>query len=105
MQHTYRTRKALMQPCTSTCMIVAVLFFITSLHSLQVCLVHRPLRLSSCHVYASRLLGVVLCPQGYHPHLSHAFGIIAAFIAYYVSLSELLASEPEAVSTVLPIGA
>ncbi len=34
-----------------------------------------------------------------------AFGIIAAFIAYYVSLSELLASEPEAVSTVLPIGA
>ncbi|PBK79203.1 hypothetical protein ARMGADRAFT_158595 [Armillaria gallica] len=80
----------------------------------QVCLVHRLLRLSSCHIYASRLLGAVRCPQGYHPHRvrflsplllslsSHfpsfakpvlGFGIIAAFIAYYVGISELLASE------------
>ncbi len=80
----------------------------------QVCLVHRLLRLSSCHIYASRLLGVVRCPQGYHPHRvrllsplllslsSHfpsfakpvlGFGIIATFIAYYVGISELLASE------------
>ncbi|SJL12509.1 uncharacterized protein ARMOST_15936 [Armillaria ostoyae] len=71
-------------------MIVTVLFFITSLRNLQVCLIHRPLRLSSCHVFASRLLGVVSAVRNAtipaHPHRSRqvrgAFGIIATFIAY-----------------------
>ncbi len=78
-----------------------------------------------CHLYASRLLGVVravrkaivrteyvsslllLSISSHLPSLANsggAFGIIAAFIAYYVSLSELLASEAKAV-TVLPIRA
>ncbi|KAK0227458.1 hypothetical protein EDD85DRAFT_940270 [Armillaria nabsnona] len=70
---------------------------------LQVYLVHRPLRLSSCHVYASCLLGVVRAVRKatIRTDLAKsggAFGIITAFIAYYVGLSELLASWPKAVT-------
>ncbi|PBK79239.1 hypothetical protein ARMGADRAFT_1171327 [Armillaria gallica] len=69
-------------------------------------LVHRLLRLSSCHTYASRLLGIIRAVRKatIRTNLAKsgcAFGIIAAFIAYYVGLFELRASEPKAVTVLL----
>ncbi|SJL12505.1 related to FUN34-transmembrane protein involved in ammonia production [Armillaria ostoyae] len=88
-------------------MIVTVLFFITSLRksasfiALFGCLSVTFMLLACSELSASSgkaTISVNLAKSG------GAFGIITAFIAYYVGLSELLASEAKAV-TVLPIGA
>ncbi|PBK71074.1 Gpr1 family protein [Armillaria solidipes] len=76
-------------------MIVTVLFFITSL------------RKSASFIALFGCLSVtfmLLASSEFLAKSGGAFGIITAFIAYYVGLSELLASEAKAV-TVLPIGA
>ncbi|PBK88300.1 hypothetical protein ARMGADRAFT_429155 [Armillaria gallica] len=75
----------------------------------QVRLFHRTLWLSFCHLYASRLFGVVraIRKATIRTNLANsggAFSIIAASIAYYFSLAELLVSEAKAV-TVLPVRA
>ncbi|PBK88547.1 Gpr1 family protein [Armillaria gallica] len=80
-------------------MIVTILFFITSL------------RKSASFIALFGVLSVTFmllaCSEFLQfPSLAKsggAFGIVTAFIAYYVGLSELLASEAKAV-TVLPIG-
>ncbi|KAK0489974.1 Gpr1 family protein [Armillaria luteobubalina] len=88
-------------------MIVTVLFFITSLRksasfiALFGCLSVTFLLLACSELSASSgnaTISTNLAKGG------GAFGIITAFIAYYVGLSELLASEAKAVA-VLPIGA
>ncbi|KAK0472732.1 FUN34 transmembrane protein [Armillaria novae-zelandiae] len=88
-------------------MIVTVLFFITSLRksasfiALFGCLSVTFMLLACSELSASSgnaAISTNLAKSG------GAFGIITAFIAYYVGLSELLASEAKAV-TVLPIGA
>ncbi|KAK0186777.1 Gpr1 family protein [Armillaria mellea] len=88
-------------------MIVTVLFFIVSLRksasfiALFGCLSVTFLLLACSELSASSgkaTISTNLAKSG------GAFGIITAFIAYYVGLSELLASEAKAVA-VLPIGA
>ncbi|KAK0200051.1 Gpr1 family protein [Desarmillaria ectypa] len=88
-------------------MIVTVLFFITSLRksasfiALFGCLSVTFLLLACSELSASSGKATI------STHLAKsggAFGIVTAFIAYYVGLSELLASEAKAVA-ILPIGA
>ncbi|KAG7440614.1 Gpr1 family protein [Guyanagaster necrorhizus] len=87
-----------------TWMIVTILFLITSLRksaafvALFGCLSVTFMFLACSEISASTTISTHLAKSG------GAFGIITAFIAYYVGLSELLASEAKAV-TVLPIGA
>ncbi len=87
--------------------------------ALQVHLVHCTLQLFFCHVYASCLFRIIcaickatictkyvfslllLSIRSHLPSLANSggtFGIIATFIAYCISLSELLTSEAKAVT-------
>jgi uncharacterized protein len=87
-------------------MIVTILFFITSLRkSASFIALFGFLSVTFMLLACSELsassgkvtIGINLAKSG------GALGIVTAFIAYYVGLSELLASEAKAV-TVLPIG-
>ncbi|KAK0443157.1 hypothetical protein EV421DRAFT_1805119 [Armillaria borealis] len=68
--------------------VVTVLFlFVFPLYSTpQVCHVHHPLRLSSCHVYASRLLGVVRAVRKATIRMAYVFSLLLSCYGFHVSV-------------------